>query len=380
MSILPDFQVTCKEHPSLDLLIVALEYASRRWSIMPTISKVSAHHWKEFQARQADEPMLRRMFARKDITGLAVILGSASGGLACRDFDDAGAYHQWAADHPELAALLPTVETNRGYHVYFLGPEGFQKLRDGEYRATSGQYCLLPPSRHPSGMHYTWRVPLPSGNLPVIDPVGAGFLAQDRPIAQDTQPPNHPTHNTHLCEQGKVPTEILETMPTAFGQRRNCLFEFSRRLKSIMPDGTARELKPIVRAWYEKALPVIRTKEWAESWEDFVSAWHRVRVPAGATWEEVTRKAAMINVDTGEHIGASASIIRLCAALQQHHGLGHAWPLSCRKAAEYAGVTHERAARILKTLVFENVLEVANAAGPRGSKKATEYRFHGVQR
>src|SRR5262245_60507560 len=100
------------------------------------------------------------MFARPGVTGLAVVLGSISGGLAVRDYDDAGAYQRWAGDHPELARRLPTVRTGRGFHVYCRGPSRFVATDDGEYRATPGHFVLAPPSRHPTGVIYFWTVPL----------------------------------------------------------------------------------------------------------------------------------------------------------------------------------------------------------------------------
>lgn len=80
-----------------------------------------------------------------------------------------------------------------------------------------------------------------------------------------------------LCVQGGIPTAIAETLPTATGQRRKLLFELARRLKAIMPNASSSELKPIVREWFELALPVIGTKEWSETWEDFVGSWQWVR-------------------------------------------------------------------------------------------------------
>jgi hypothetical protein len=359
----------------LDLLSAAIEYARLGWSIIPTIGKKSAHHWKQFQARPADEPTLRSMFGCKDITGLAVILGSASGGLACRDFDDAESYRRWAADHPELAATLPTARTARGNHVYLLGPEGFKKHGDGEYRATSGHYCLLPPSLHPSGSVYSWLVPLPSGGIPVVDPVQVGLLTQELPEAQDTYTLSHPSPNTHLCERGKILTAITETLPTAKGQRRDLLFRLAQRLKANMPNARSTELKAIVRQWFDLALPVIGSKEWAESWEDFVGAWGSVRHPMGSKWAEVVQAAEMNDVDTYDHDGAAARIMRLCATLQMLHGPGKSWPLSCRLAGEFAKVTRERAARILKMLAFEGVIELVTPGGTKGSKRAAEYRY-----
>ena len=49
-------------------------------------------------------------------TGLAVISGKVSGDLAIRDFDIPGVYENWFAEHLDLAATLPTVETRRGCH------------------------------------------------------------------------------------------------------------------------------------------------------------------------------------------------------------------------------------------------------------------------
>jgi hypothetical protein len=39
----------------------------------------------------------------------------------------------------------------------------------------AGCYALLPPSRHPHGGEYEWRVNL-TGEVPIVDPVAAGFI------------------------------------------------------------------------------------------------------------------------------------------------------------------------------------------------------------
>src|SRR4051812_44683457 len=75
----------------------ALAYAARGWSIIPVREKKAAGFWKPFQDRPADRKTLRRLFALDGITGLAVVTGSVSGGLAVRDFDIAAAHHAWAA-------------------------------------------------------------------------------------------------------------------------------------------------------------------------------------------------------------------------------------------------------------------------------------------
>src|SRR5262249_33720038 len=137
--------------------------------VIPTHGKRAACAWKTYQRSRPLSTSLAKLFSAKSVDGIAVILGSASGMLACRDFDQEAAYHAWANEYPEWAAILPTVRTGRGFHVYSTASEeNFIALADGEYRADSGHYVLLPPSRHPSGLQYAWVVPLPEGPLPVV--------------------------------------------------------------------------------------------------------------------------------------------------------------------------------------------------------------------
>jgi hypothetical protein len=351
------------------LLVAALEYAARGWSIISVKGKVAACLWKPFQSRPADEPTLRRMFGRKGISGLAVILGSASGGLACRDFDDDAAYRRWATEHPDLASTLPTVKTARGFHVYFAGPDEFHDLGDGEYRGDAKHYCLLPPSLHPDGPSYTWLVPLPDGELPALDPVQAGLLTLPLPTQADTQA--HPPHSLHVSAFG-TEDAISATLPTGPGQRNRRIFALARRLKAIMPTATTDELEPIVRQWHVSALPIIRTKDWLESWIDFRTAWARVRKPVGETMTEIVA-IAKARVPVGADI--ITKLVAVCQSLQEHHGPGQPWPLSCRMAAGLIGVGHSKAARLLKMLVIEGTIELVAPGGVKGSKIAAEYRF-----
>jgi Bifunctional DNA primase/polymerase, N-terminal len=368
---IPKTQPANNPHKLLDH---ALEYAARGWSIIPVIGKRAAGLWRPFQERRADEPTLRKLFGRQGITGLAVILGSASGGLACRDFDDAGAYDRWTAEHPDLAATLPTVATARGFHIYFRGPDGFRNLGDGEYRGDAGHYCLLPPSGHPDGHTYTWSIPLPSGELPLLDPEKTGLLTQ----ADSRKTQANTAYTLHVSDEfsAEIENSILATLPTGPGKRNRQLFALARRLKAIMPDATMDALEVIVRAWHTRALPVIRTQEWLESWIDFRTAWAKVKRPIGATMAEIVTAA---KAQTPADADAIAKLVNLCRAMQKHHGPGRAWSLSCRMAATIIGTGHDTAARLLKMLAEEGTIQLATKAGPKGSSKAAEYRFLGVQ-
>jgi hypothetical protein len=400
---------TIKPAQGGNLLDAALDYHHHHgMSIIPIIGKVPPYRlkWGKYRDHPAEDAELRRLMSRPGITGIAVILGSASHGLACRDYDNHHAYDGWASANPDLATTLPTVQTSRGYHVYHRAKqERFVNLPDGEYRGDYGHYVVLPPSRHPDGPLYRWTISL-SDDIPVVDPVSAGlipnilsqtqthtalttknfvsdFVGQTQAYSlhvSDTPQPHEETALTenvskHVSEH--MSDAIAATLPTGPGQRDRRLFDLARRLKAIMPSASPSELEPIVRQWHTSALPVIRTKDWIESWLDFGTAWAAVKRPAGASMAEIVEAA---NKQTPKDADAVAKLTALCRTLQEHHGSGKAWPLSCRRAGQETGVSHDTAARILKLLCREGTIELVTPSGPKESRRAAEYRYLGGDR
>ena len=76
---------------------------------------------------------------------------------------------------------------------------------------------------------------------------------------------------------------MMETLPQEVGTRNRRIFEFSRLLKSLpqFADADPIQLRETVKIWHKRALPNIRTKEFEETWIDFLIAWSRIKYVKG---------------------------------------------------------------------------------------------------
>ncbi len=389
------------------LLDSALEYLRRGWSVIPTKGKKPACPWKQFQTRRASEAEIKKLFRKPGVDGLAVVFGPVSGGIACRDFDDEASYEAWKRKYPKTAKLLPTVKTARGYHVYFLGPEGFKDFGNGEYRGDSGHYCLLPPSRHPDGVTYKWVVPLLDNDIPRIDPYKKGLMGGVG--VGDTQRTQR-TQRTHVGvwtegttstvssvfpvfpgisrnDQKVVQDAILASQPEKAGQRHQKVFALCRHLKAIpsLANADNATLRPIVEEWHRRATPTIRTKPFSDTWVDFLSGWTKVKAPIGEgaideafreakKWESWKKerqplKAANLYPDEPNVVLLAA----LCKVLQRRAGK-ETFFLDCRTAGRLLGVTHKQAWSWLAALCGDGILERVSL-GSLKTHRANEYRY-----
>jgi hypothetical protein len=370
-----------------DLLTAALHYRRRGWSVVPVHGKKGRFAWKQFQKQAASPALVRDWFCGRfdGITGVGVICGPVSGGLTCRDFDDAGAYRSWADSHPDLAATLPTAQTLRGCHVYFVSDaKAITPLGDGELRGKG--LCLAPPSRHPSGTVYQWLIPPPEGALPRLAPAEVGLATQQ---AQQTQQNTAGTTTllvSAVLQDGVVQSAIAATQPTGPGQRNRRLFDLARRLNAIPALASAElsALRPIVAEWHRQALPAITTKGFTESWGDFVVTWGRVRTAA----DEGAVEAAFKRAVAGEPPAMAAALYdeprvllltSLCRELQRGVGEGPFF-LDCRTAGRQVGCNHTTAWRLLSVVfVADGILKPGEKGtrGTQGTRLANEYRYVG---
>ncbi len=376
------------------ILRCALYYADKLgWCIIPIPHKRKEARikWRTYQKTRPDREQSVTWFGNGCTLNMAVVLGSVSGDLCCRDFDICEAYERWAAGHTDLEARLPTVKTARGYHVYFVSSiKGIRKFPDGELRG-SGGYCLVPPSVHPDGPAYEWIVRPTVENLIAVDPELAGLLPNDAPVTEQTENTEKPeqtehTEHTEAMEWGKCVERIIcETLPREFGTRNRRVFDLARTLKSLpqFAGAEARDLRSVVQEWHRRALSKIRTKEFEESWIDFLKAWPRVRYPRGSEpMMEIFQRAvegerpqiAVAKYPDNERLQI---LVALCRELQRATG-GQPFYLSCRVAGRLLSVSHTEAGRWLFLLESDGILRVVAKGGTHENpRNATRFRYLG---
>lgn len=377
---------------SADLLDAGLNYLRRYgWSVFPVRGKVAAGKWKNFQSERPTERELRRMFEKPDLTGLAVILGAVSGDLWARDFDDAESYPRWAATFPDVAHRVPTVATARGSNVYGVWPGvTFADLGDGELRAGGGCYCVLPPSRHPTGHVYTWQTQ-PGASIARLDPTTCGLtqtwggVTQSTQVTQRTQGTQEPRGSEDGCEApdvaSNVPAELLrEAVPDGPSENHRALFDLARRVRGLEVAAgatyTVAALRAAIAAWYAQNPHTRDGQTEADYLEEFMESYEAVRVPFGCegtldtTWKAALAAGPAPEVaEYGEALGLLAT---WCRELQRIAG-GRAFYLGARTVqVRFALAEPMLAWRRLKLLCRLGVLEQVEAGDRR---HASTFRY-----
>jgi hypothetical protein len=178
--------------------------------------------------------------------------------------------------------------------------------------------------------------------------------------------------------QDYVKRAINRTLPSKAGYRNSLIFQFCRWLKAC-PDFeklNARELKPLVKMWYELALPNMGTKAFDDTWADFTYGWPRVKYPKGDGVLKIAVENAM-NPQyqlTAEMLYEKVEIrllVRICFELQELQKDEPFW-LAESDGACILGVTKPTVGRWFSMLEADNVIKKVQA---HTNILATRYKF-----
>jgi hypothetical protein len=366
-----------------------LSYYELGWCVIPILQgskKKPLIKWKCYQTERPTRELVQNWFADNK-QNIAVILGSVSGGLACRDFDTEQGYRQWASEHKDLAGKLPTVKTARGYHVYFLADvDSVRHFEDGELRGKGG-YCLLPPSLHPDGAIYEWLIEPNDENLLSLDPFTEGLAQSVGNVTENTEK-TQKLEKTQDIEKGGLivcvndfEKIIRETLPKKIRTRNRRVFDLARALRSMPKyfDADPKIFKPIGREWHKRALPYIRTREFEETWIDFLKAWTKIKWtlkdnPMGETFEKA-KKASVPGCAAKYDNPKLRLLVKWCIILQEQVG-NSSFFLSARIAGKFLKTDPMTAYRWLFLLVSDDVLKVVEKGKlTRSGGVATRFRY-----
>lgn len=198
-----EFTLPAQGDASSAVLAAALRYRAAGLSLLPVLrgQKSPAVHllpddpetdqptWMLWQYRQPTEDEIRGWFNQDSGCGIGIIGGAVSGNVVEYDVDHPE-FCAWLMTKPQIFSLYWTVKTGSGkLHLYCRAPlplsstvikQRGTKLVD--VRST-GQYCVAPPSRHPSGGIYETLsgsytdIPLHADPVALFDRIVASFLA-----------------------------------------------------------------------------------------------------------------------------------------------------------------------------------------------------------
>jgi len=235
---------------------------------------------------------LLSLLGSKRATGIAVVLGERSNGLIARDFDDIGAYEDWALNYPEFAKVLPTVKTPRGFHVYvWTSDENVktQNFADGELRAEKS-IIVLPPSVNVNGESYKWLRDFSNGASLRFSVVDVGF---DRVWHKHPSKPSEPSKslkpsNAFLGkeEEWLAGFSLVETgddlaehfQPSARRQNHKAMLNMRRGLLALRKryDWSDSKLTDVSRETFSKWYELNHFLDLVQEREDYMGEWEEL--------------------------------------------------------------------------------------------------------
>ena len=121
----------------------------------------------------------------------------------------------------------------------------------------------------------------------------------------------------------------------------------------------------------------MQQQSWQAVWERWLYLWLWAKPGYDAAWlaYEAAEREPLPERARAYPVAAMQQLVALTRAMQHHHADDDGvWYLSCRSAGEVLGISHTLAARLLKMLVRDEVLQIARQ---NTTVQATRYRYLG---
>jgi len=202
------------------------------------------------------------------------------------------------------------------------------------------------------------------------------------PSARCTEPTPALSSETQAAIAEAIEANLPSNEAISRKAAQRALFTLARALKGIfgLAGVPPKVLSEIAVRWYARAknCPALAGYAIDDVRLDLIEGFRKVKYAAGAgPIEECFARAKRQPVPAValEYEQPEVRLlVALCIELQRNAGDGEPWPLACRIAGPLLGVSHETAARWLRLLIFDGVLELMSEGKHIGTD-ASMYRL-----
>ena len=146
-------------------------------------------------------------------------------------------------------------------------------------------------------------------------------------------------------------------------------------------DADPKQFRSEVIEWHKRALPNIRTKEFEETWIDFLKGWRKIKCkigeePMAPIFEKAIQlEPPKIAVETYPNHSKLKILVSLCSELQRAAGQNPFY-LSVRTASKLLNISAMQASRWLFLLQSDGIVKLVCKGGTAETvRKASRYRY-----
>jgi hypothetical protein len=151
-----------------------------------------------------------------------------------------------------------------------------------------------------------------------------------------------------------VDRAIRATAPRETGVRHRGIFEFARRLRSILgPEVDPRSLHPAVQKWFDVAQPFVTSKYFGTTWHDFLAGWDRIRIEHGAIVAKIVADAKADTFSVGHR--NENRVARVLRAAARHHS--GQFEFDYRTLGDVCGISQTTARKWCRSLQRSGLLK-----------------------